>query len=348
MRILVTGHLGYFGSVLCPMLVEAGHTVFGIDSELFKRCTFAPPAVEIPSLKRDIRDIQLEDVYGFDAIIHLASLSNDPLGDLNPRATYAINYSAAVRLASLAKYAEVPRFIMASSIAVYGASIKRFVNEQSPAQPRTTFALAKRRAEVDISRLADSRFSPVFLRKPTLYGVAPFHRTDSVVNNLVAWAADKGICYLKSDGTSWRPVVHVEDAARAFAIAVTAPTPVVHNQIFNVCRTEENYTVLALAERVASILPGVHIEFAQGAHQDLRSYRVEGSKVAASLGWRPLQTLDDGIVQLYKAYRERGLRIEEYEGPRYKRVAFVKQLLASNRLDGSLRWSTKRAAAENH
>jgi nucleoside-diphosphate-sugar epimerase len=345
MRLLVTGHLGYFGSVLTPLLVEAGHTVFGIDSELFKRCNFYLPTVDVPSLKNDIRDIQPEDIYGFDAIIHLASLSNDPLGDLNPRTTYEINYTAAVRLASLAKYAEIPRFIMSSSVAVYGTSIKRFVNESSPAQPQTTFALAKRRAEIDISKLADDYFTPVFLRKPTLFGMSPFHRTDSVVNNLVAWATDKGICYLKTDGTSWRPVMHVEDAARAFVAAVSAPTHIVHNQTYNLCRTEDNYTVLSLAEHVQNVIPEAHIDFAQGAQRDPRSYRVEGSKLANLPGWKPRWTLEDGIRQLYAAYRERGIKIEEYEGARFKRVAYVKQLIAGERLDASLRWSPKRPAA---
>ncbi len=345
MRILVTGHLGYLGSVLTPILLDLGHSVFGIDSELFKRCSFSTPKVDVPSLKRDIRDVQPEDLYGFDAVIHLASLSNDPLGDLNPRATYEINYTAAVRLASLAKYAEVPRFIMSSSVAVYGTSIKRFLNESSPTQPQTTFALAKRRAEIDISRLAGDAFTPVFLRKPTLYGLSPYHRTDSVINNLVAWATDKGICYLKTDGTSWRPVMHVEDAARAFVAAVTAGTHVVHDQVFNVCRTEDNYTVLSLAERILGLIPESHIEFAQGAQRDMRSYRVEGSKIAGLTGWQPRWTLDEGIMQLHHAYRERGIRIEEYEGARFKRVAFVKQLIATDRLDGSLRWSARQAAA---
>lgn len=345
MRILVTGYLGYFGSVLTPILIGAGHTVYGVDSELFKRCAFTPMAQEIPSLKRDIRDVQIDDLYGFDAIIHLASLSNDPLGDLNPRATYDINYTAAVRLASLAKYAEIPRFIMSSSVAVYGTSVKRFVNESSAAQPQTNYALAKRRAEIDISRLADTGFSPVFLRKATLFGLSPYHRTDSVINNLVAWATDKGLCYLKTDGTSWRPVMHVEDAALAFAAAVSAPWEIVHNQIYNICRTEDNYTVLSLAERVQSIIPESHIEFTQGAQKDTRSYRVDGGKAATLPGWQPRWTLDDGIRQLHAAYRERGIRIEEYEGARFKRVAFVKQLIASERLDGTLRWSSKRAAA---
>jgi nucleoside-diphosphate-sugar epimerase len=346
MRILVTGYLGYLGSVLVPMLLDEGHTVFGIDSELFKRCVFYKPPFDIPNVKRDIRDVELDDLYGFDAVIHLAGLSNDPLGDLSHRATYDINYSAAVRLASLAKFADVPRFLFSSTCAVYGTTARRFVNEDSQLQPLTVFATAKMRAERDISLLADSYFTPVFLRKPTMYGMSPYHRTDSALNNMVAWATAKGQVLLKSDGNSWRPYIHVEDVARAFLAALNAPAKWVHNHALNVCTTNDNYQTVTVAQMVQSYIPNTRIEYADHAQPDARSYRVDGSKIAATLPeWQPSWTLEDGIRQLHAAYEDKGLGLEDFEGARYKRVSYMKHLITSKRVDETFRWAEKQVRA---
>jgi nucleoside-diphosphate-sugar epimerase len=321
------------------MLLEEGHTVFGIDSELFRRCYYFKPQFEIPKLKRDIRDIELDDLYGFDAVIHLAGLSNDPMGDLNPKVTYDINYSAAVRLASLAKFADIPRFLFSSSCAVYGSSTKRFVNDTSPLQPLTTFALAKMRAEHDIALLADDAFSPVFLRKPTMYGISPYHRTDTAINNLVAWATAKGRVFVKSDGTSWRPFMHVEDVARAFLAALYVDAFSVQNQALNICRTDDNYQIGAIAEIIQDTLPDTRIEYAPDPPPDTRSYRVEGSKIATLLpNWQPRWSVQAGILQLHDAYEDRRIAVEDFEGARFKRVAYLKHLLSHRRLDESLRW----------
>jgi nucleoside-diphosphate-sugar epimerase len=344
MRILVTGYLGYLGSVVVPLLLEHGHDVVGFDSGLFQACRFYPPDYSIPALKRDIRDLNADDLYRFDAVVHLAGLSNDPLGDLNPKATYEINYAAAVRLASLAKYAGVSRFIFSSTCAVYAGTPKRYVTENSVLQPLTTFALAKMRAEADIARLADEQFTPVYLRKPIMYGVSPYLRTDTVVNNLVAWGAVTGRILVKSDGTSWRPLMHVEDVARAFTAALHAPQESVHNQVINICRTEDNYQVLQLAEAVRSYLPQARIEYVFDAPQDLRTYRVDGSKLASILPeFAPQWTLQQGIEQLYEAYRYTRLTLEDFEGARFKRVAYLKQMLSLGQLDTSLRWQRAEA-----
>jgi nucleoside-diphosphate-sugar epimerase len=346
MRVLVTGHLGYLGSVLVPLLLDEGHEVVGLDSGLFRACRFTTPDYEVPTIRRDIRDVRADDLYGFDAVLHLAGLSNDPLGDINPKVTYDINYTAAVQLASLAKYANVRRFVLSSTCAVYGSTNKRYVLENSALHPLTTFALAKMRAETDIARLADAQFTPVYLRKPIMYGISPYHRTDTSVNNLVAWAAVTGRVLVKSDGQSWRPVMHVEDVARAFIAALYAPTRLVDNQAINVCRTEENYQVRTLAEIVQRTLPHTRIEYVTDAPHDVRSYRVDGSKLANLMPtFMPEWTLEQGIVQLYEAYQIMKLKLDDFEGARYKRVAYLKQLLAAGEIDNNLRLQHARASA---
>ncbi|MCL4251269.1 MAG: NAD(P)-dependent oxidoreductase [Anaerolineae bacterium] len=339
MRILVTGYLGYLGSVLVPLLIDAGHDVTGLDSELFKACALYQLPFSIPHISRDIRDVTSDDLAGYDAIIHLAGLSNDPLGDLNPRVTYDINYTAAVRLASLAKYAETPRFLLSSSCAVYGASNKRFVTERSPVRPLSTFAVAKLRAENDIARLADRSFAPTFLRKPPLYGIAPYHRTDTAVNNMVAWAAYNGRVILKTDGESWRPYLHVEDVASAFLAALHAPIRAVHNQILNVVKTEDNFQAREIAARIEQVIEGVRTEQIANPPHDARSYRVDGYQITQALpGWRPLWTLDQGIRQIYEACRASELKLEDFEGARFKRVAYLKHLMTAGRVTDDLRW----------
>jgi nucleoside-diphosphate-sugar epimerase len=341
MRVLVTGHKGYVGTVMVPMLIEAGHEVVGLDSDLYERCTFGhgDGILDIPELKKDIRDVEASDLAGFEAVIHLAGLSNDPLGDLNPELTYEINHAASVRLARLAKGVGVQRFIFSSSCSNYGAAGEGWVNEGSAFNPVTPYGISKVRVEQDVAKLADGGFSPTFPRSATAYGVSPRLRFDLVLNNLVAWAYTTGRVYLKSDGMAWRPIVHVEDMARAFVAILHGPREVVHNEAFNVGRTEENYRIRELAEIVAETVPGSRIEYAEGAGSDTRCYRVECDKLAQRLPeYKPQWDARRGAEELYAAYQEVGLSVEEFEGPRYKRVAHIKELVGGGRLDESLRW----------
>ena len=341
MRVLVTGHKGFVGTVLVPMLIAAGHEVVGLDIDLYEGTTFgdADRLKSIPALKKDIRDVEASDLEGFDAIIHLAALSNDPLGDLNPELTYDINHAASVRLARLAKEVGVTRFIFSSSCSNYGASGENWLDEESEFHPVTAYGVSKVLAEKDIAKLADENFSPTFSRSATAYGVSPRLRSDLVLNNLVAWASTTGRVHLKSDGMAWRPIVHVEDMSRAFIAMLHAPRELVHNQAFNVGRTEENYRIRELAEIVAETVPASHVDYADGAGPDKRCYRVDCSKLSRTLSeFKPQWDASRGAQELYAAFQEVGLVTEEFEGPKYKRVAYIKQLLNSGRLDETLRF----------
>jgi nucleoside-diphosphate-sugar epimerase len=323
------------------MLIAKAHEVVGLDSDLFERCTFGDGIQNIPELKKDIRDVEVADLDGFDAVIHLAGLSNDPLGDLNPELTYEINHAASVRLASLAKEAGVTRFIFSSSCSNYGAGGENFLNEESQFNPVTPYGISKVRVEQDVAKLADSNFSPTFLRNATAYGVSPRLRFDLVLNNLVAWAFTTGRVYIKSDGTPWRPIVHIEDISRAFIAVLHAPREVVHNQAFNVGRNEDNYRIRELAEIVEETVPGCSIEYAQDAGPDKRCYRVDCSKIVRTLPeFKPQWNARKGAQELYAAYQNVGLTLEDFEGARYKRIAHIQQLLSSDRLDETLRWKT--------
>jgi nucleoside-diphosphate-sugar epimerase len=339
MRVLVTGHKGYIGTVLVPMLQAHGHEVVGLDTDYFERCLFTgePPAVE--STHRDVRDLSLEHVAGFEAVIHLAGLSNDPLGDYKPQLTEAINERASIDLARMAKSAGVERFLFASSCSNYGAGGQDFLDEQAPFNPVTPYGLSKVRVEAALSAMADADFSPTYLRASTAYGVSPLIRFDLVINNLTAWAFTTGLVYLKSDGTPWRPVVHVEDIALAYLAALHAPRAAVHNEAFNVGATSESYQIRELAELVKEIVPGCRIEYAPDAGPDARCYRVDCNKVARTLHeFKPQWTARRGIEALYDAYRRVGLTLEEFEGERYKRIAHVKKLVREGLLDDELRW----------
>lgn len=339
MRVLVTGHKGYIGTVMAPMLAAAGHRVVGLDSELFARCTFDGPGPDIPSIRRDIRDVPPADLAGCDAVVHLAGLSNDPLGDLNPGLTYEINHAASVRLARLAKEAGITRFLFSSSCSIYGAAGDEVLNEEAEFRPVTPYGHSKVRAEQDIARLADSTFSPTFLRSATAYGVSSRLRFDLVLNNLMAWAFTTGRVRIKSDGTPWRPIVHIEDITRAFIAVLHAPRPVVHNQAFNVGLSNENYRIRDLAEIVEQTVPGSRIEYVTGGGPDTRCYRVDCSKLPRTLpGFQPQWNARQGARQLYEAYRKVGLRLEDFEGPRYNRINHLKHLLGTGRLDATFRW----------
>ncbi|MBD2342907.1 NAD-dependent epimerase/dehydratase family protein [Anabaena subtropica] len=339
MRVLVTGHQGYIGTVMIPMLLSDGYEVFGLDSYLFQGSTFGHGIQQIPELQKDIRDIEAFDLKGFDAIIHLAALSNDPLGDLQPAITYEINHGAAVRLATLAKQVGVKRFIFSSSCSNYGAGGQDWLTEDSPLNPVTPYGISKVKTEQDVSQLADDDFSPTFLRNATAYGVSPRLRFDLVLNNLIAWAFTTGQVYIKSDGTPWRPIVHIEDISRAFIAVLQAPRQVIHNQVFNVGRNEDNYRIRDLAAIAQQTVPGCQIEYAPNAAPDKRCYRVDCSKITQILpNFRPQWNARKGAKQLYEAYRTIGLTLDEFEGPRYKRIAHLQQLLSTGKIDKTLRW----------
>lgn len=339
MRILVTGHKGYIGTVLIPMLIAEGHEVVGLDSDLYEQCTFGDGIIDIITVKKDLRDVETSDLDGFDAVIHLAGLSNDPLGDLNPTLTYEINHIASVRLAKLAKENKVSRFIFSSSCSTYGVAGEKMVNEEAKFNPVTPYGISKVLVEQEVMELADSNFSPTFLRNATAYGVSPRLRFDLVLNNLVAWAFTTGRVHIKSDGTPWRPIIHVEDISRAFMAVINAPLDVVHNQAFNVGINEENYQIRDLANIVKEIVPGCQIEFAEGAGPDKRCYRVDCSKIKQSLPeFKPKWNARLGSEQLYHAYRRIGLTLEEFEGNRYKRISHIKKLLSDDLLNENLRW----------
>ena len=341
MRLFVTGHKGYIGTVMVPMLLGAGHEVVGLDSDLFHQCTFCSGIQDVPELRVDLRDVQRAHLEGFDAVLHLAALSNDPLGDLNPDITYDINHAASVRLARLAKDAGVPRFLYSSSCSSYGQAGDAFVDETADLHPITAYAISKVRVEQDVATLADDEFSPTFLRNATAYGVSPRLRFDLVLNNLVAWAYAEGRVHIKSDGTPWRPIVHVEDIARAFLAVLTAPREVIHNQALNVGQTEENYRIRELAEIVREVVPGSRIEYAAGGGPDPRCYRVDFGKISRLLPeWKPQWNARRGAEELYAAYRSTGLVLEDCEGPRFKRIDHLKQLLATGRVDSTLRLRT--------
>lgn len=339
MRVLVTGHKGYLGASLVSMLQAAGHEVVGLDSYLFADCTFGKDVPEIPSIRKDLRDVELADLRSFDAVLHLAGLSNDPLGDLDPDLTYDINYKASVRLAQLSKEAGVPRFLFSSSCSAYGAGGDDMLTEESPFNPVTPYAISKIKSEEDISKLADSDFSPAYLRNATAYGVSPRLRGDLVINNLVGWAYTTGEVLIKSDGSPMRPVVHVEDIARAFVAILEAPRELVHNEAFNVGQTSENHRIREMADMVEEVVPNSKVTYASDASPDKRNYLVDCGKIARVLpSFQPQWTARRGIEELYTAYREYGLTLEEFTGLRYSRIDHIKSLKSEGKISPQLRW----------
>jgi nucleoside-diphosphate-sugar epimerase len=341
MRVLITGHLGFIGAVMVPLMQEAGHDVTGLDIGLYDGCDFGAPAAPIREIRADIRDVDGSLIQGFDAVIHLAALSNDPLGDLDAQLTYDINHLATVRLATLARDAGVSRFLFSSSCSNYGAAGDTMLDENSAFNPVTPYGVSKVRAENDLLKLASERYSPVLLRSATAYGVSPRLRSDIVLNNLTAYAVATGKVLIKSDGTPWRPIVHVEDICRAFIAALEAPRDAIHAQAFNVGRPEENFRVRQLAEFVRDTVPACELEFAGDASPDTRNYRVDCSKIARVLpSFRPQWTARKGAAELYEAYKRRGISVEDIEGHRYRRIGEIKRLLSSGKLDGALRWAS--------
>ena len=339
MKVLVTGHNGYIGSVMVPMLRAAGHEVVGLDLFLFDSCTFGEDAPPVKALAKDLRDVEVSDLEGFEAVIHLAALSNDPLGNLNGDCTLQVNHVASVRLARMAKLAGVPRYLYASSCSLYGIShTDSVLKEDAPFNPITPYGVSKVRTEEDVSPLADANFSPVFFRNATAYGLSPRLRLDVVVNNLVAVACATGEVLIQSDGTPWRPLVHIEDISRAFIAALHAPREATHNQAFNVGRTEENYRVSELADMVREIVPGSRIRYAEGGGPDPRSYRVDCGKIARVLPeFQPQWTVRRGMEQLYQAFKKYELTRQDID--RYLRIKHIMRLQREGSLTGELRWS---------
>jgi nucleoside-diphosphate-sugar epimerase len=339
MRVMVTGNLGYIGTTLAPMLLTKGYDVIGYDSDLYRRCTFGGGMPNVPTIRKDIRDITLEDLKGIDAVCHLAALSNDPLGNLNAQLTYDINYKASVRLAELAKQAGVSRYVFSSSCSNYGAGGDELLNEEAAFNPVTPYGESKVLTERDVSKLADEKFSPIFLRNATAYGVSPRLRFDLVLNNLVAWAFTTGKIMMKSDGSPWRPIVHIEDISRAFVTVLEAPRELIHNKAFNVGITADNIQIKNIAKIVGEVVPDCRIEFAAGASPDKRCYKVNCDRLPKVLpSFKPQWNAKRGAEELYEAYKKYGLTLDEFEGPRYQRIAQVLTLLKEGALDETLRF----------
>lgn len=340
MKVLVTGHRGYIGVEMVSVLREAGHDVVGLDTGFFDECDFRAPPDDIPSLQVDLRDIKPEQLRGFDAICYMAALSNDPLGDINPNLTYDINLHGSIRFAECAKEAGVKRFLFSSSCSLYGAGGDGFLDETAAFHPVTAYGKSKVELELAVAKLADEKFSPVYLRNATAYGVSRRLRADIVVNNLVGHAVTTGKVLLQSDGTPWRPLVHIRDIIHAFERMLVAPRDVIHNQAFNVGRTSENFQIRDVAKMVAEVVPNCEVAFATGASADARDYRVNFGKIERELpGWNPQWTLRKGIEELYAAYLEGNMTKETWQSSRYYRLKTIMGLRERGQLNDDLRRS---------
>jgi nucleoside-diphosphate-sugar epimerase len=337
MKVLVTGHNGYIGSVMVDVLARGGHDVTGLDTYLYEGCNFGPDRRTVPSIRKDIRDVTAADLRDFDAVVHLAALSNDPLGCLSDDCTLDINHRASVRLAESAKAAGVSRFLFASSCSLYGAAGgDTLLDEQAAFNPITAYGLSKVLVEQDVAKLADDRFSPIFFRNATAYGASPRLRADVVVNNFVGVAYTTGEVFIQSDGTPWRPLVHIEDISRSILIALDAKRELIHNQAFNVGSSEENYQIRDVADIVKEIIPGCVVKYADGGGPDPRCYRVNCDKITRTLGFRTEWTVRRGVEELYDQVKRVGLTGEMFS--HYVRLKRIQELQRDNCLNSALRW----------
>ena len=340
-RVLLTGSGGYIGQILGPRLRDHGWDVTGLDSLFFDGCDLADRPIMPTAIVKDVRDLTPADLEGFDAVVHLAGISNDPVGELNPELTLDINYRASVRLAELAREAGVRRFVFSSSCSVYGARSAAPVVETDELEPLTAYASSKILTEQAVSELASDDFCPVYLRNATVYGVSPRLRFDLVVNNLAGWAHTTGQIRIMSDGSPWRPLIHVQDVSAAFEAALEAPIEAVWNQSFNIGRTDANYTVREIAEYVREAMPQAELIFSDSPPADARSYKVDFSKAARRLpGFQPSWDLRAGVVELRDACRACHLTMAEFEGPRFTRLKHLLQLQDAGQLTAELRATT--------
>jgi nucleoside-diphosphate-sugar epimerase len=340
-KVLVSGHHGYIGSVLTPLIAAAGHDVVGLDTFLFRGCDLGESPRWPHELTRDIRDVQPGELQGFDAIVHLAALSNDPLGDLNPDWTDDINRNGTIQLARSAREAGVERFLFASSCSMYGASgTDELLDENAPLRPLTAYAESKVRAEEELFELADGHFSPVSMRNATAYGASPRLRLDIVLNNLVGWAHAHGSIKLQSDGTAWRPLVHIRDIAQAALALLAAPSDEVTCESFNIGSESQNYRIRELADVVQGRYPACEVTFASGAVSDPRSYRVDFAKLHRRFpGFRCEWSAERGVEELASAYAAGGLTAEVFDGHRFVRLRQLRRLLDGGSLGSALRWA---------
>ncbi len=341
MKVLVTGNNGYIGSMLTQLLLEKGHQVTGFDTNYYKGCEFNKLHYpQINQINKDIRAVSKRDLENIDAIIHLAALSNDPLGAFDAKLTDEINYQATLKIANLAKESGIRRFIYASSCSMYGIAGEDAVTENSPLAPVTAYAISKVKSEEALSKMADADFSPVFLRAGTAYGIAPMLRCDLVVNNLVGWAYTTGKIRIMSDGTPWRPTIHVEDLCQAYIACLEFPIEVIHNEAFNVGQNKENYQIRDIANMVKRIVPGCGIEYTYEHGSDSRTYKVSFDKISTKLKefFAPEWDIEKGMRQLYEAYKAHGLTYEEFTGNKYIRLNQLKRLVQQKAIDDNLFW----------
>ncbi len=340
MRVLVTGNNGYIGTVLCKRLLEEKMEVVGLDTNFYAGCNFFDLDYVMKQLVMDVRKIKKSDLAGFDAVIHLAALSNDPIGALNPELTSQINYLASVNLAKFAKQAGVPRFIFSSSCSVYGVAGDEMIDENGTLSPETAYARSKVETESAVVKLADDSFSPVFLRNSTVYGVSPMLRVDLVVNNLVGWAFTAGKLKVMSDGTPWRPLIHIQDISSAFIAVLKAPKDLIHNQVFNVGKNSENYRIKDIIAAIKKGMPQCNIEYTGEHGVDTRTYRVDFGKINRTLSayFNPEWNIDKGIKELFDSYRKIGFTEKDFIGDKFTRLKRLKMLLNDNRVDDLLFW----------